>query len=349
MMGWTPPADGIEVPAWKWCAMTTKAGDVQMQITTVGLDIAKNLFQVHGADAQGRVLLKRKLARGKVLEFFATLPACLVGLEACGAAHDWARELTRLGHQVRLMPPQYVRPYVKANKHDAADAEACCEAVQRPGMRFVPPKDEDQQAMLVLHRVREQLFKQRTATINALRSHLAEFGIVAARRQIGLRELLAVVADVEDRRIPPLARELLESLVAHWRDLERRTAELDRRLVEATRDGAASERLTAVPGVGPVIATALVAAVGNANSFSSGRHLAAWLGLVPRQRSSGGKERLLGLSKRGDGYLRRQLMHGTRVYRSTVLRHRSALTRPSASVRSDCRGSERASCSRAAR
>src|SRR5215213_2713935 len=313
MMRWTPPADGIEVPAWKWRATTTKAGDVRMQITTVGLDIAKNLFQVHGADAQGRVVLKRKLARGKVLEFFATLPACLVGLEACGAAHYWARELTRLGHQVRLMPPQYVRPYVKANKHDAADAEACCEAVQRPGMRFVSPKDEDQQAMLMLHRVREQLLKQRTATINALRGHLAEFWIVAARRQIGLRELLTVVADVEDRRLPPLARELLESLAAHLRDLERRTAELDRRLVEATRDGAACERLTAVPGVGPVIATALVAAVGDAKSFSSGRHLAAWLGLVPRQHSSGGKERLLGQSKRGDGYLRRQLMHGARA------------------------------------
>ena len=159
MMRWTPPADGIEVPAWKACATTTKAGDVRMQITTVGLDIAKNLFQVHGADAQGRVLLKRKLARGKVLEFFATLPACLVGLEACGAAHYWARELTKLGHQVRLMPPQYVRPYVKTNKHDAADAEACCEAVQRPGMRFVPAKGEEQQAMLVLHRVREQLLR----------------------------------------------------------------------------------------------------------------------------------------------------------------------------------------------
>src|SRR4051794_19152091 len=200
-----------------------------MQITTIGLDIAKNVFQEHAADAQGRAVLKRKLTRGRVLEFFATLPACLVGLEACGAAHYWARELTRLGHQVRLMPPQYVRPYVKTNKHDAADAEACCEAGQRPGMRFVPAKDEDQQAVLVLHGVRDQLLKERPATINALRSHLAEFGIVAARRQIGLRELLAVVADVQDRRIPPLARELLESLVAHLRDLERRTAELDRR------------------------------------------------------------------------------------------------------------------------
>ena len=268
-----------------------------MQITTVGLDIAKNVFQVHGADAQGRCCSS---ASWRAARCSSSSRPCrrAWGLEACGAAHYWARELTKLGHQVRLMPPQYVRPYVKTNKHDAADAEACCEAVQRPGMRFVPAKDEDQQAMLVLHRVREQLLKQRTATINALRSHLAEFGIVAARRQIGLRELLAVVADAEDRRVPPLARELLESLVAHLRDLERRTAELDRRLVGATRDGAACERLTAVPGVGPVIATALVAAVGNAKRFTSGRHLAAWLGLVPRQRSSGGKERLLGLSKR---------------------------------------------------
>ena len=284
-----------------------------MQVTTVGLDIAKNLFQVHGADAQGRPVLKRKLARGKVLESFATLPPCLVGLEACGAAHYWARELAKLGHTVRLMPPQYVRPYVKTNKHDAADAEACCEAVQRPGMRFVPVKEESQQALLMLHRVREQLLKQCTATVNALRAHLAEFGVIAAQRRTGLRELLAVVGDLEDRRLPPLARELLQGLVEHLRALEERTAELDRRLVAATRDGAACERLAAVPGVGPVIATALVAAVGNAKAFTSGRHLAAWLGLVPRQHASGGKERLLGISKRGDGYLRRQLMHRARA------------------------------------
>src|SRR3954467_15004792 len=211
------------------------------------------------------------------------------------------------------MPPQYVRPYVKTNKHDAADAEACCEAVQRPGMRFVPAKSEDQQAMLVLHRVREQLLKQRTATINALRAHLAEFGVVAAQRQAGLRELLAVVADIEDRRLPPLARELLQGLVEHLRGLEERTGELDRRLVAAARDGAACELLAGVPGIGPVIATVLAAAVGDAKAFASGRHLAAWLGLVPRQRSSGGKERLLGISERGDGYLRRQLMHGARA------------------------------------
>jgi transposase len=285
----------------------------EMQVTTVGLDLAKNLFQVHGADAEGRPVLKRRLARGKVLEFFANLPACLVGLEACVAAHHWARELTRLGHQVRLMPPQHVRPYVKTNTHDAADAEAICEAVQRPGMRFVPVKGEEQQSVLTLHRIREQLLKQRTATINALRAHLAEFGIVAAQRQTGLRELLAVVADAEDRRLPPLARELLQLLADHLRALQERTAELDRRLVAAARDGAACERLVAVPGIGPVIATALVATIGDAKTFSSGRHLAAWAGLVPRQHSSGGKERLLGISKRGDGYLRRQLVHGARA------------------------------------
>ena len=183
---------------------------MQQQVTTVGLDLAKNLFQVHGADAQGRPVLKRRLAREKVREFFADLPPCLVGLEACAAAHYWARELAKLGHEVRLMPPQYVRPYVKTNKHDAADAEACCEAVRRPGMRFVPIKSEGQQAVLMLHRGREQLLKQRTATVNALRAHLAEFGIVAAQRRTGLRELLAVVAEVEDRRLPALARELLQ-------------------------------------------------------------------------------------------------------------------------------------------
>jgi transposase len=211
------------------------------------------------------------------------------------------------------MPPQYVRPYVRTNKHDAADAEACCEAVTRPGMRFVPVKGEDQQALLMLHRVREQLLKQRTATVNALRAHLAEFGVVAAQRRTGLRELLAVVADAEDRRLPPLARELLQVLVEHLRALEERTAALGRRLVAMAPDGGACERPTAVPGIGPVIATALAATVGDAKTFTSGRHLAAWLGLVPRQHSSGGEERLLGLGKRGDGYLRRQLMHGARA------------------------------------
>ena len=239
---------------------------MQQQVTTVGLDLARNLFQVHGADAQGRPVLKRRLAREKVRESFANLPPCLVGLEACGAAHHWARELRKLGHEVRLMPPQHVRPYVKTDKHDAADAEACCEAVTRPGMRFVPIKNEGRQALLMPHRVREQLLEQRTATANALRAHLAEFGVVAARGRRGLRALLAVVADAEDRRLPPLARELLQALAEHLRGLEERTAELDRRLLEAARADAACARLAAVPGIGPVVATALVATIGDART-----------------------------------------------------------------------------------
>jgi transposase len=284
-----------------------------MQVTTIGLDIAKSVFQVHGVDDRGRVALARRLARGKVLAFFANLPRCRIGLEACGGAHHWARELRALGHDARLMPPQYVRAYVKTNKHDAADAEACCEAVQRPGMRFVPVKSEEQQATLMLHRVRDQLIGQRTATINALRGHLAELGIVAARRQVGLRELLAALGEVEDHRIPPLAREVLQTLVAHLRELADRVAELDRRLVAMTRSDPICRALCEAPGVGPVIATAVIATVPDATTFRSGRHLAAWLGLVPRQHSTGGKPRQLGLSKRGDGYLRRQLIHGARA------------------------------------
>jgi transposase len=284
-----------------------------MQATTIGLDIAKNVFQVHGVDRYGKVVLRKRLARAKVLAFFANLPRCLIGLEACGGAHYWARELRALGHEVRLMPPQYVKPYVKTNKHDAADAEGCCEAVQRPGMRFVPLKSADQQALLMLHRVRDQLIGQRTATINALRGHLAELGIVAAQRQAGVRQLLAVLAEVEDDRIPPLAREVLHMLVAQLRELADRIAELDRRLVALTRSDPVCRTLSEVPGVGPVIATAFAATVPDATSFRSGRHFAAWLGLVPRQHATGGKARHLGLSKRGDAYLRRQLIHGARA------------------------------------
>jgi transposase len=284
-----------------------------MQVTTIGLDIAKNVFQVHGVDARGRVVLRKRLARGRVLGFFANLPRCLVGLEACGGAHYWARELRALGHEVRLMPPQYVKPYVRTNKHDAADAEGCCEAVQRPGMRFVPIKSEQQQATLMLHRVRDQLIGQRTATINALRGHLAELGIVAPQRQAGVRQLLAALGDLEDARIPPLAREVLQLLATQLRDLAERLAELDRRLVALTRSDPICRRLAEVPGVGPVIATAFAATVPDMAAFRSGRHLAAWLGLVPREHGTGGKHRRLGLSKRGDGYLRRQLIHGARA------------------------------------
>jgi transposase len=289
-----------------------------MQVTTIGLDIAKNVFQVHGVDAHGRVVLRKRLARGSVLGFFANLPRCLIGLEAGGGAHHWARELQALRHEARLMPPQYVKAYVKTNKHDAADAEACCEAVQRPGMRFVPVKSEQQQATLMLHRVRDQLIGQRTATIHALRGHLTELGIVAALRQAGMRQLLAIIGEVEDDRDPPLAREVLQTLATHLRELETKIAALDRRLVALARTDPVCRALSEVPGVGPVIATAFAATVPDAAAFRSGRHLAAWLGLVPRQHASGGKVRQLGLSKRGDGYLRRQLIHGARalVWRS---------------------------------
>lgn len=283
-----------------------------MQLTTVGLDIAKNTFQVHGIARHGQPLLKRKLSRGRVLEFFANLPGCVIGLEACAGAHYWARELIKLGHEVRLMPPQYVRPYVKTNKHDAADAEACCEAVQRPGMRFVPVKHEQQQALLMLHRIRDRLIAERTGTINAIRGHMAEFGMVAAQRGTGLKDLVAVIADLDDLRLPALARELLVLQVEHLRQIEARITALDGRLVRQAREDEACKRLTEAPGIGPVIATAMVATVGDARLFSSGRSFAAWLGLTPRQHATGGKQRLLGISKRGDGYLRRQLMHGAR-------------------------------------
>lgn len=281
-----------------------------MQVTTIGLDIAKSVFQVHGMDERGRVVLRKRLARAKVLAFFANLPPCRIGLEACGGAHHWARELQALGHDARLMPPQYVKAYVKTNKHDAADAEAC---VQRPSMRFVAVKTEAQQATLMLHRVRDQLIGQRTATINALRGHLAELGLVAAQRQAGLRELMTALGEVEDDRIPPLAREVLQTLVAHLRDLAGKLAELDRRLVVMARTDPICRSLAEVPGIGPVIATAFAATIPDARGFRSGRHLSAWLGLVPRQYGSGGKERRLGLSKRGDVYLRRQLIHGARA------------------------------------
>jgi transposase len=273
-----------------------------MDPVTVGLDIAKSMFQLHGTDRLGKPVLRQRLSRSKMLEFFANLPSCRIGLEACGGAHYWARELTKLGHEVRLMPPQYVKPYVKTNKHDAADAEGCCEAVQRPNMRFVPVKTEQQQALLMLHRIRDRLNAERTGTINAIRGHMAEFGIVAAQRGAGMKELLAIISDVDDGRLPSLARELLVLQVEHLRAIEAKLAELDRQVLHQARSDEAARRLAGIPGIGPVIATAMVATV-DAKLFDNGRGFAAWLGLAPRQHTSGGKERLLGISKRGDGYI----------------------------------------------
>jgi transposase len=284
-----------------------------MSAAFIGLDLAKSVFQVHGVDAQGKVVVTKRLRRDAVLAFFVNLPPCLIGIEACAGSHFWARELTRLGHTVRLMAPQYVKPYVKRHKNDRADAEAICEAVQRPSMRFVAVKSEEQQSTLAIHRVRETLVAQKTQLINALRAHLAEFGIIAPQGADKVAQLTAVVADLEDTRVPGLARSVLQSLVDQLRDTERRVEELDARLAEQAQADKVCQRLMTVPGIGPITATALTATVGDATVFESGRHLAAWLGLVPRQNSSGGRERLGGISKAGDGYLRRMLVNGARA------------------------------------
>jgi transposase len=283
------------------------------EMTTVGLDLAKNWFQVHGADAQGRPVLRKKLARSKVLEFFANLPPCLVGMEACGSAHHWARELIKLGHEVRLMPPQYVKPYVKTNKHDAADAEAICEAVTRPSMRFVPVKSIEQQTLAQLHRIRQLLVKQKIMHVNALRGHLAEFGIVRGQGQGKVSELVRLIEAASEDGIPAKMRQQLRHLVELLRDLRQRLAELDRELGELAREHPTARRLATIPGVGPVTASALVVTIGDIGRFRSGRHLAAYLGLVPEQHASGGKQRLGTISKRGDTYLRTLLAHGARA------------------------------------
>jgi transposase len=247
-------------------------------------------------------------------------------MEACASAHHWARELQALGHEVRLIPPQYVRPFVKTNKNDAADAEAICEAVTRPTMRFAAVKSAEQQSVLMLHRVRELLVRQRTMVINALRGHCAEFGIVVAQGAPKVEELIAIIEDADDRRLPSVAREALGALVEQLRSAQGRIKALETRLMAWHRSSEASRRLAAIPGVGVITATALVATIGDASQFRSGRQLSAWLGLVPRQHSSGGKEHLGRISKHGDGYIRRLLVHGAR----TVLRWRRAKpgTRP---------------------
>ena len=274
-----------------------------MDITTIGFDLAKTVFQVHGADGEGRAVLRRKLRRGKVLAFFAGLPSCLVGMEACASAHYWAREIQALGHEVRLIPPQYVRPFVKTNKNDAADAEAICEAVTRPTMRFAPAKSAEQQSVLMLHRARELLVRQRTMVINALRGHCAELGLIVAQGASKVEELVAIIEDPGDVRLPPLAREALGSLVEQLHSAQARIKQLEATLLAWHRSNQASRRLATIPGVGVITATALVATIGDGAQFRSGRQLSAWLGLVPRQHSSGGKDRLGRISKRGDGYI----------------------------------------------
>jgi transposase len=283
-----------------------------MNITQVGIDLAKLVFQVHGVDARGKVALRKQLKRQQVAAFFARLTPCLIGLEACGGAHFWARKLTEFGHTVKLIAPQFVKPYVKTNKNDAADAEAICEAVGRPNMRFVPIKNTEQQALLGLHRARQGFVIERTAQANQIRGLLAEFGLVMA---VGIRSIerkLPEFLEDAENGLSGVSRALFARLLLHFRTLDRQVEELEREINAWHREDTASQRLQGIPGIGPLTASALVASVGDAKVFHNGRQFAAWLGLVPRQNSSGGKTNLLSISKRGDTYLRTMLIHGAR-------------------------------------
>src|SRR5260370_159042 len=273
-------------------------------VTTIGTDSGMSFFQIHGVDAAGNVIVRRQLKRRYVLPFFQKLPPCLVGIEACASSHHWSRELQALGHTVRLMPPAYVKPYVKRQKNDAADAEAICEAVTRANMRFVATKTPEQQSCLMLHRTRHLFIRQQTSVINAIRAHLAELGIVAPVGRNGVEELLGVVADPSDKRVPEIARACLAALGAQLRVLKAQILEFDRMINAWHRSNETSKRLDEIPGVGPALATALVASVADPKAFRSGRNFSAWIGLVPKQHSSGGKDRLGSISKQGHRYLR---------------------------------------------
>ena len=273
-------------------------------VSTIGLDIAKSVFQVHGVDANGLVVVRRQLKRRYVLAFFEKLGPCLVGIEACASSHYWSRQLQALGHNVRLMPPAYVKPYVKRQKNDMADAEAICEAVTRANMRFVPTKTPEQQSGLVLHRTRHLFIRQQTSLINAIRGHLAEFGVTAPVGRKGIEELLRVIADPSDKRVPDVVRACLAALGSQLLSLKKQILDFDRMIMAWHRSDQTSKRLNCIPGVGPLLATALVASVADPKVFRSGRNFSAWIGLVPKQHSSGGRARLGSISKKGDRYLR---------------------------------------------
>ena len=284
-----------------------------MKITTVGIDLAKQVFQVHGVDERGKVVLKKQLKRDQVLPFFANFQSCLIGMEACGGAHFWANKLQAMGHTVKLMAPQFVKPYVKSNKNDVADAEAICEAVGRPNMRFVPIKTGEQQAVLALHRARQGFVKARTAQANQIRGLLAEYGIIIPQGIGYIGKRLPEVLEDGENGLPGMFRQLLARLGDHLKELDWQVHELEIQIQAWHRESVASRKLAQIPGIGPITASALVASIGNARNFENGRQLAAWLGLVPRQNSSGGKQTLLGISKRGDTYLRTLLIHGARA------------------------------------
>src|SRR6201987_673749 len=292
------------------------------EVSTIGLDIAKSVFQVHGVDVDGTVVIRKRVSRAKVLELFSTFPSCLVGIEACPSAHHWSRELRALGHTVRLMPPSYVKAYLKRSKHDANDAAAICEAVTRPSMRFVPTKSEQQQSGLMLHRSRQLLVRQRTMLSNAIRGHLAELGIISAKGRNGTAELFKIICDEKDGRNPGAARVHLCVLARQHAAISVEIGAIEKRIHALYRASEESRRLQQIPGVGPIVATALISEVGDWKGFSSGRSLAAWIELVPKQHSTGGKERLGRISKQGNrrwllvagalAVIRYARQHGTR-------------------------------------
>ncbi|MFC1665819.1 IS110 family transposase [Pseudomonadota bacterium] len=283
-----------------------------MKITTVSIDLAKQVLQIHGVNKQGKKMFNRQIRTKQVLPFFAQLPPCLIGMEACGGAHYWARQLRALGHTVKLMAPQFVKPYVKTNKNDAADAEAICEAVSRPTMRFVPIKNVEQQAVLSIHRARQGFVKARTAQGNQIRGLLMEYGITLPQGLCHVTNRLPAILEDGENELPDMFRQLLQRLVDHLKVLDHQAKELEVQIQVWHQANEASRKLAGIPGIGPITASALIASIGDAKNFKNGRQLAAWLGLVPRQYSSGGKQVLQGISKRGDSYLRTLLIHGAR-------------------------------------
>ena len=295
-----------------------------MNVTTLGIDLAKSIFRLHGVDTRGVVVLRRQVTRKQLLPFLTRLSPCLIGMEACAGGHYWARELSKLGHTVKLMSPHFVAPYRKSQKNDGNDAEAVCEAVGRPSMRFVPPKTTAQQDVQALHRIRAQLIKWRTGLANEIRGLLGEYGIVLRKGMAPLRRVLASIIEDERELLSPFFREMLREMRERLRFLDTRLQEYDRRVECVFSKDERCRRLAQVEGVGALVATALVAAVGNAREFRTGRELSAWLGLVPRQHSTGGRTVLLGITKRGDRYLRMLLIHGARAALRWVERRRDA-------------------------
>lgn len=279
-------------------------------VHVVGLDIAKSVFQLHGLDEAGTIVLQKRLTRARLLPFFEKLSPCLVGIEACATSHYWAREIAKFGHEVRLMPAQYVKPYVKRQKNDMADAEAIAEAVTRPTMRFVAPKAPQEQSAMMLHKVRLMLNRQLVMLTNAIRAHMAEFGIAAPVGRIGVDRLLKVIEDGTDERLPAAARQCLQMLVAQLSLVKQQILENDRQVLGLARSTELGRRLMEVPGIGPLVASALIACIPDPSVFRCGRNMAAWMGLVPRQNSSGGKERLGSITKAGNRYLRQMLFTG---------------------------------------